>query len=107
MVSRCLENKASGDSWEILPREVPRDEKSFLEKAFEAGHPRTMAIHLSDGVKEVLRSNFAGELYVLMKKRLAYISKWPSRAKELAAQERLLHEELPGHPKWQKIVTYG
>ena len=78
---------------------MPRDEKSFLEKAFAAGHPRPMAIHLSDGVKEVLDSNFRGEPYVLIKKRLAYIAKWSSRAKELVGQERLVHESLPEHLK--------
>ena len=98
-VSRCLEDKVSGESWEILSIGVPRDEKSFLEKAFAAGHPRSMAIHLSEGVKEVLNSNFRREPYVLIKKRLAYLSKWSSRAKELADQERLVHESLPEHLK--------
>ena len=60
---------------------APRDEKSFLEKAFDAGHPRTMAIHLSDGVKEALNRNFAGEQYVLMKRRLPCIHfEWSKRA---------------------------
>ena len=97
VVAKCLEEKGSGGYWEILSIGVPRDEKPFLEEALEAGHPRTMAFHLSDGVKEVLNRNFAGEQYVLMKKRLAYISKWSNRAEELAPRERALHESLPEH----------
>ncbi len=73
VVTKCLEDKGTSDYWEILSIGVPTDEKSFLRKAFKAGHLRTMAIHLSDGVKEVLKRNFSGEQYALMKKRLAYI----------------------------------
>ena len=98
-VSRCLEEKVSGDAWEILSIGVPRDEKAFLDKALAAGHPRSMAIHLSDGVKEVLHSNFKGEPYTLIKKRLAYISKWSNRAKELVEQEKQVHDGLPEHLK--------
>ena len=99
VVAKCFEERVSGDYWEILSIGVPRDKKSFLEKAFEAGHPRTMAIHLSDGVKEALNRNFAGEQYLLMKRRLAYISKWSKRAMELVDQERALHGSLPEHLK--------
>ena len=60
----------------ILSIGVPRDEASFLQKAFEAGHPRSMGMHLSEGIKEMLKRNFEGSQYDLSKGRLDYIRKW-------------------------------
>jgi hypothetical protein len=40
----------------------------FLEKAVHAGHPRSIAIHLPDAVKDVLDHNFSGDEYKLAKR---------------------------------------
>ena len=37
---------------------IPRDPWDFLQRAVEVGHPRSMAIHLSQGVTEMLTDNF-------------------------------------------------
>ena len=57
VVAKCLDEEGNSDHWEILSIGVPTDERSFLLKAFEAGHPRTMAIQI---VKGVLNRNFSG-----------------------------------------------
>lgn len=98
-VQKIFEQKGTKDAWEILSVGVPRDERAFLQKAFEAGHPRSMGMHLSEGVQEMLRRNFSGNHYDLVKKRLDYISKWSKRAQELATQEAQLHQGLPEHLK--------
>ena len=60
-VAMILDEQRDQDAtWEILSIGVPRDEASFLQKAFEAGHPRSMGMHLSEGIKEMLKRNFAG-----------------------------------------------
>ena len=97
-VAMILDEKGDRDNtWEILSIGVPRDEASFLQKAFEAGHPRSMSMHLSEGIQDMLRRNFVGSQYDLSKKRLDYINKWARRAKELAPEEEKLQNKLPSH----------
>eukprot|EP00434_Breviolum_minutum_P036682 symbB.v1.2.032515.t1/scaffold3913.1/size48432/3 len=99
-VAMILDEQRDQDAtWEILSIGVPRDEASFLQKAFEAGHPRSMGMHLSEGIKEMLKRNFEGSQYDLSKGRLDYIRKWAQRAKELASAEEKLQSELPSHLK--------
>ena len=45
---------------EVLTLGVPRDAVDFLQRAVQAGHPRSISIRLSDAVKDVLRQNFPG-----------------------------------------------
>ena len=82
---------------ELITVGVPRDATDFLDRAVKAGHPRTVAVHLSDMVKHVLRMNFGGDDYGLAKERAAFVWKWSNRAKELAEDEKRLHESLQPH----------
>ena len=85
------------DSFEILTIGIPREALDFLHRAVEAGHPRSISIHLSDVVKDVLVENFAGDEYVLVKKRTSFLWKWSARAKELRDAENVLHSKMPEH----------
>ena len=85
------------DSFEILTIGIPREAHDFLQRAVEAGHPRSISIHLSDVVKDVLVENFAGDEYALVKKRTSFLWKWSARAKELRDAERALHAKMPEH----------
>ena len=85
------------DACEIITVGVPRDAMDFLARAVKAGHPRTVAVHLSDMVKHVLRMNFGRDDYVLAKERAAFLWKWSNRAKELSEDERRFHASLQPH----------
>ena len=85
------------ESVEILTVGIPRDAMDFLNRAAKAGHPRTVAVHLSDMVKHVLRMNFGGDDYALAKERAAFLWKWSNRAKELAEEEKKLHASMQPH----------
>ena len=88
---------AQHSNHEILTVGVPRETTDFLQRAIQAGHPRAISIHLSEAVKDVLRNNFSGDDYVLTKERASFLWKWSKRAKELEADERKLHADLPPH----------
>ena len=76
---------------------IPRAPADFIQAAFKAGHPRAMAIHLADGIKQVLLENFGDEQFELSKKRLDFIRKWSTRAQELKEDEAKYHDSLPRH----------
>ena len=86
-------------SHEVLTVGIPREPDEFLKRAVQAGHPRSIAIHLSSFVKEVLSENFGDKLkeYDLTKHRANFLWKWSNRAKELAEDEQKLHDGLPEH----------
>ena len=83
--------------FEVLTVGIPREPMDFVAKAVEAGHPRSMSIHLSDFVQEMLRENFEHSPLILLKKRAAFFWKWTARAKELSAEEREYKTSLPPH----------
>ena len=76
---------------------VPREPWDFVERAVAVGHPRSLAIHLSEDIENMLRENFEGEPHVIMKERAMFLNKWTNRCKELRNQEAELHERLAPH----------
>ena len=82
---------------EVCTVGIPREPWDFLEKAVEAGHPRTLAVHLNSEVTQVLRENFEGEPHLLVKQRAAFLVKWTNRCKELEKGEAELHATLQPH----------
>ena len=81
--------------FEVLTVGIPREPMDFVARAVEAGHPRSMSIHLSDFVQEMLRENFECSPLTLLKKRAAFFWKWTARAKELSADESAYKKSLP------------
>jgi hypothetical protein len=81
---------------------IPREAMDFLARTVKAGHLRTVAVHLSDMVKHVLRMNFGRDDYSLAKERAVFLWKWSNGAKALAEDERRLHASL--HPHLQHLL---
>ena len=81
--------------FEVLTVGIPREPMDFVVRAVEAGHPRSMSIHLSDFVQEMLRENFEHSPLTLLKKRAAFSWKWTARAKELGGEELKYKTSLP------------
>ena len=46
---------------------IPRSPWEFLERAVNAGHPRTLAIHMNEAVAKMLYENLAEEPYHVLK----------------------------------------
>lgn len=84
-------------SGEILTLGIPREPLDFLARAVQVGHPRSLAIHLLEHVKEMLKRNFGGSLLELAKVRTAFLWRWSRRAKDLAQREAELHSSMPLH----------
>ena len=64
--------KLEHSAYEIFTIGIPREPVDFLEKAVHAGHPRSIAIHLPQAVKDVLDENFSGDEYKLAKERASF-----------------------------------
>ena len=84
-------------NFEVLTVGIPREPMDFVAKAVEADHPRSMSIHLSPFVQEMLRENFEQSPLALLKKRAAFLWKWTARAKELSAEELKYKTSLPSY----------
>ena len=57
---------------ELCTLGMPRDPWDFVERAVAVGHPRSLSIHLSSGVMEMLKRNFSEEPYKLVKERAIF-----------------------------------
>lgn len=82
---------------EVCTVGIPREPWEFIQKAVQVGHPRSMAIHLSQGVIEMLEYNFKLPPHLVVKKRADFIKKWTNRCLELKEDERDLHQRLEPH----------
>lgn len=78
---------------------VPRDPIDFCNRCFQAGHPRSIAIHLSDQVQSAPKANFEDEPHIVAKRRAAFFQKWSGRARALKGDENRLLESCPEHVK--------
>ncbi|MEM1007957.1 MAG: hypothetical protein AAGJ35_03035, partial [Myxococcota bacterium] len=65
---------------EICTIGVPREPWDFLQRAVKTGHPRSIAIHLTEQVQSMLRDNFCKSPTELMRVRIAFLDKWSKRA---------------------------
>ena len=100
-----LKHKVSEELFqaELCTIGIPREPWDFLQKAVDVGHPRTMAVHLTSEVMDMLTENFSGDPVMLVKKRAAYLLKWTSRCKELEREEELLHKSM--EPYLQDVLA--
>ena len=84
---------------EVCTVGIPREPWDFVDRAVQAGHPRSLGIHLSQNVMQMLRRNFESEPYKLVEDRAKFLAKWTARCKELEQKEKVLHENLAEHLK--------
>ena len=82
---------------EVVTIGVPREPMDFVGRAVAAGHPRTLAVHLTPGVEHMLYENFMWEPWRLVKKRTEFFWKWTKRAKELISMEDDFRLTMPPH----------
>lgn len=82
---------------EVCTVGIPREPWDFVQKAIQVGHPRSMAIHLSKGVTEMLEYNFKFPPHMVVQKRADFPKKWTTRCSELRETERDLHSTLEPH----------
>ena len=103
---------------EVFRFGIPLKPEKFVERAVSVGHPHSFSSNLEPTLKEVVRENIVGDEANLAKRRLKFVAKWSSRAKELNAKEQALHASLPGHVRqilkgkrlllWQEMIDeYG
>ena len=76
---------------------VPSDPDDFVQRAFRAGHPRGMDVHVDESMAAVVRENLVDPPFCLAKKRVEFMKKWTARAKELQPEETAFKEKMPEH----------
>ena len=82
---------------ELCTLGIPREPWDFVQRAVSAGHPRSLAIHLSSEVKEMLKQNFSDEPYKIIKERATFLKHWTKRCRELEEQEQAFHQSMEPH----------
>ena len=80
---------------EVVDVGIPREPLDFCRRAIEVGHPRSVAVHISDVVQEALKFNFETQPHHVAKLRTEFFVKWTKRARELATQEAELIKSAP------------
>ena len=76
---------------------IPRNPIDFCNKSFLAGHPRSIAVHLSQQVEDALNANFFDEPHVVAKKGAVFFAKCSKRAAELKGREAEILQSCPEH----------
>ena len=76
---------------------MPGDPQAFLERAFKAGHPRSLDGVVSDLVDKVAKQNFHGDMFELASMRINFFKYWNGRAKELEGKQREMLKSAPRH----------
>ena len=97
---------------------VPSEPDVFIQRAMEAGHPRSLDQYMDPQMEAMLNANFLEEPAAVAKRRIDFFHKYLRRAKELHAQEEELRLGMPEHVRnlvggkrlllWKEILTdYG
>eukprot|EP00435_Cladocopium_sp_Y103_P056505 s1613_g19.t1 len=89
--------------WEIAYG-VPWEAESFIQEALLRGHPANIFEGLAGSIKEAIMNNVEKRPEVIARDRAAFLKKWTTRAAELAAQEKVLHDQMPPH---RKLILQG
>ena len=82
---------------EICTLGIPRDPWDFVQRAVAVGHPRSLAIHLSQEIQSMLVENFHQDNLELVKTRAAFLMKWSNRCKALKLDEDRLRQNMESH----------
>ena len=87
------------DAGEVMVSQfgMPREPVDFAERAVKCGHPRGMAIHLPELVKDVIKQNIDMPPAELALHRCRELTKWTVRAQQLQKQEEEFKSGLPPH----------
>ena len=89
--------KFEGEQFEVCIIGMPGDPETFLERAFKAGHPRSLDGMVNELVDEVAKKNFHGDMFELASMRINFFKHWSARAKELESRQCEMLKSAPAH----------
>ena len=92
-----VESLKDDDMVELCWIGVPSSPSHFVERAYAAGHPRGLDVHVDEAMIEVVKLNLTEPPFVLAKKRVQFMKRWTERAKQLSADEERLRAQMPEH----------
>ena len=78
---------------------IPSEPEEFVQRAVQAGHPRSLDVHVNDEMKRNIRCNFLEPPFLLAKRRVDFFKFWGSRAKETKDEEERLRSGMPEHAR--------
>ena len=94
-VSRA--EKSSEDVGEKVVIAIPREPMDFMCRAVEAGHQRSVAIHLPPVMQEVVPGNRDAKTFDVYKHRIDFVKRWTERAKVLTGANAIVWAQAPPH----------
>ena len=100
---RCTLEQWKDSQLEAFFVGIPCSAEVFIERAFQAGHPRGFETHMEPAVHDATHANFSGDAYSLAKLRIDFVKTWTQKAKSLQRDENSLHASLP--PYLRKVLV--
>ena len=110
------EEKSSEDVCEKVVIAIPREPMDFMCRAVEAGHPRSVAIHLPPVLQEVVQWNRDAKTFDVYRHRIDFVKRWTERAKVLTSADATVLAQAPPHLQsllhnkrlalWQEMLDF-
>ena len=100
IIHASAEQLAEDDEVMVSQYGIPREPLDFCQRAVQCGHPRGMAVHLPEAVKDVIQQNMSGDPAQLALARCKELTKWTWRAEQLKEQELEYKKSLPEHMRF-------
>ena len=110
------EERAAAEVCEKVVVAVPREPMDFMCRAVEAGHPRSVAVHLPPALQEVVQWNRDANTFDVYKHRIEFVKKWTEGAKCLTGADAEVLAQAPPHLQsllhnkrlalWQEMLEF-
>jgi hypothetical protein len=115
-LSLSSEESAAVEVCEKVVVAIPREPMDFMCRAVEAGHPRSVAVHLPPALQEVVQWNRDAKTFDVYKHRIDFVKKWTARAKCLTGADSEVLRQAPAHLQsllhnkrlalWQEMLEF-
>ena len=115
-LSLSSEESAAGEVCEKVVVAIPREPMDFMCRAVEAGHPRSVAVHLPPALQEVVQWNRDAKTFDIHRHRIDFVKKWTARAKCLTGVDSEVLRQAPAHLQsllhnkrlalWQEMLEF-
>ena len=93
----CNSDGTERDVCEKVTIAIPREPMDFVQKACEAGHPRSLALSLPLDLQDVVTWNRDADALDIYRHRIGFVKYWTARAVQLKEKDAEFLSRAPPH----------
>ena len=93
----CNSDGTERDVCEKVTIAIPREPMDFVQKACEAGHPRSLALSLPLDLQDVVTWNRDTDALDIYRHRIGFVKYWTARAVQLKEKDAEFLSRAPPH----------